>query len=98
MPFMAADGEADASGWEAEPGRTSAWLQFEFPNPTRTTGATIYWDSKTSEENVYRLEYSRDSKSWKQVPGAGCSREKTTVREAHPRRRDGRTRHPQDHK
>lgn len=80
MPFMAADGEADASGWEAEPGRTSAWLQLEFPNPTRTTGATIYWDSKTPEENVYRLEYSRDGKNWKQVPGAGCSREKTTVR------------------
>lgn len=80
MPFMAADGEADASGWEAEPGRTSAWLQLEFPNPTRTTGATIYWDSKTPEENVYHLEYSRDGKNWKQVPGAGCSREKTTVR------------------
>lgn len=93
MPFFATDGEADEFGWESElsgqwhpeeglfrnqDGR-STWLQLKFPNPTKATGATIYWDPKASENNQYFLEYSLDGEKWKQVPGARYAREKTTV-------------------
>lgn len=94
MPFMAADGEADDSGWESGLGGIwnpeeglyrnqdglSTSLQLEFPNPTRANGAAICWGAKASDNNVYTLEYSLDGKSWKEVPGAGYSRKKTSVR------------------
>ena len=93
MPFIATDGEADEFGWESElsgtwnpeeglfrnPEGLSTWLQLKFPNPTRATGATIFWDPKVSENNIYCLEYSKDGEKWKEVPGARYAREKTTI-------------------
>ena len=94
MPFMSTDGEADEHGWESEltgswnageglfrneEGR-STWLQLAFPNPTEANGATIYWDAKVSDKNVYCLEYSKDGEFWTEVPSVSCSREKAEVR------------------
>jgi len=93
MPFMATDGEADAFGWESglegswneeeglfrNPDGLSTWLQLAFPDPTTASAATIYWDTKASENNVYSLEYSKDGSTWRQVPGARYSREKTDI-------------------
>lgn len=80
MPFMATDGEADASGWESEPGGLSTWLQLEFPHPTQASGAIIYWGPMTSEGNTYSLEYSKGGKAWRQVPGTRYSRKNIMAR------------------
>lgn len=79
MPFMATDGEVDAFGWESEGKERSSWLQLAFPNITKVSGATLYWDNKAAEGNDYCLEYSKDGKSWSEVPGAQYAREKVTI-------------------
>ena len=93
LPFMIADGEADEWGWDSglsgtwnpeeglfrNPEGLSTWAQFKFPNPTRLTSATVYWDPKVSDKNIYSLEYSKDGRQWGKVPGFKYTREKTEV-------------------